>query len=387
MLKKIQFKITNFLFNRKWPNHISSNIYDTVYDKRALLSYLPKAFDYENASLRHTSILECRAAGEIFKKLGYQVDVVHYGINCNVDWQRYDIVYGMGWALEKAFFCERAEEIKKIFYATGCNPIYAEIQTLKKAAEFFVTTGSLIPGSTRITKNNWKGQVFLSDAIIVLGNGFVESTYREHNVFSKIFKLNAFYLENSSVADRSEKTGDWKHNFLWFGSGGLLHKGLDILINYFSHHSNLKLHICGASHREKKFFDHFNDKIERCANIIDHGFVDVNSSAFLDLMKICGAVVFPSVSEGGAPAILTVMAHGGLIPIISKSSGLDLEIKDFEFYPPNHNNFSVSINKYLDTDELRLMDMSKMIQHKTRSNYTYDIYKSNLERIISKVLK
>jgi hypothetical protein len=42
-------------------------------------------------------------------------------------------------------------------------------------------------------------------------------------------------------------------------------------------------------------------------------------------MQNCGGDIFPRASEGGVAALLTVMSHGGLIPIITKACGLVIE--------------------------------------------------------------
>ena len=41
-------------------------------------------------------------------------------------------------------------------------------------------------------------------------------------------------------------------------------------------------------------------------------------------MSECAFVVHPSISEGGSPSVLNVVANGGLIPVCSKACGVDL---------------------------------------------------------------
>lgn len=360
------------------------NVFEGNYSKRVLLSYLPSAFDLTTSKIRHTNLLECRAAGEIFDNLGYQVDIIHYGIDCEIDWSRYDVVYGMGWALEKSFYCDRAEQIKKIFYATGCSPFYSDLVTLKRVADFYAENGVLLPASSRLLHNNWKCQVLLSDAVIVLGNEFVLSTYRANNVFSDLYLLRAFYLDGDLKGGLISDFSERKKHFLWFGSGGLIHKGLDVVIEYFSCHANLKLHICGASQSESKFFRYYHDTFDRCDNIIDHGFVDVKSKLFSQLMTLCGAVVLPSVSEGGAAAVLTVIANGGLVPIITYASGLDLYENSIMIEEVDLHGVSQAIEKLLEIPEVKLKEIAFSVKSYVRANYSYKKYKENLKNIIIK---
>lgn len=99
-------------------------------------------------------------------------------------------------------------------------------------------------------------------------------------------------------------------------------------------------------------------------------------------METCVSVVFPSVSEGGAPSVLTVMGNGGLIPIISKASGLDINKYGFEFDSINKDTLGKNIDKLLSYTDDELKNLSVQIQNETRERYTYTNYKNNLKKLI-----
>ena len=84
------------------------------------------------------------------------------------------------------------------------------------------------------------------------------------------------------------------------------------------------MHICGDLEVEKAFYSHYKPIIDSSANITHHGFVDVASESFKTILKGCVFVVFPSASEGNSPSVLTCMANGGLIPIVTKNADIDL---------------------------------------------------------------
>jgi hypothetical protein len=167
---------------------------------------------------------------------------------------------------------------------------------------------------------------------------------------------------------------------------GLLHKGLDLLLDIFATRPDIYLHICGASENEKDFFSYYRSLLLKSPNIINHGFVNIKSEEFKDIMNRCAFVISPSVSEGGSPAILNTIASGGLIPIITESSGLDIADFGVIIEKPELAAVNIAINKalFLDNNELRKMSVSA--QDNIRTDYTYDKYKFNLRNLIKNII-
>jgi glycosyltransferase involved in cell wall biosynthesis len=104
-------------------------------------------------------------------------------------------------------------------------------------------------------------------------------------------------------------------------------------------------------------------------------------------MDTCGYIVSPSVSEGGAAALLNTMANGGLVPIISKSSGLDMEDFGWVIDKIDIDIFNNAITQALLLDNKELKEKAIRVKAHIRQNYTYEIYKQNLSNIIQKILK
>ena len=179
-----------------------------------------------------------------------------------------------------------------------------------------------------------------------------------------------------------------RKNFLFFGSGGTLHKGLDIVINIFKKRTDLNLTICGNYDYEPNFKNYYSNVFEnKFSNIKFAGFVNIESDEFKNIMDNNAAVIFPSLSEGGAVAILNVMANGGLIPIISESSGLDVGHYGFMFQEISEKNVEQYIDKFLQLDIDKLRELSTSVKNETRHLYSYDKYKTNLAQIINNELK
>lgn len=334
----------------------------------------------------HTSYLECFTAAKIFDELGFQVDVAnYYDADINIDYSVYNIVYGQGYPLENAFYFNETEKIYKIFYSTGCNPFFSYKESGLKVNDFYKKNKKMIPQSSRISNDFWTFQSFCADYTVILGNQFVADTYTVINPTIKYSSLNCFYHDVFDI-DISKKNFDKaKNKFLWFGSSGLLHKGLDLVIDCFVTNTDLELHICGANKGEEKFFEFYQPIINKYDNVYDHGFVDIESEQFKNLMYDCAFAIFPSVSEGGGASLLTVMANGGLIPICSTSVGLDLEVFGFCYKQNDFISLLANIAKAVTIDSLELRNLSITVKETIRSNYSFSGYEQNLKDILNKI--
>jgi hypothetical protein len=158
---------------------IKRNVFKTNYQKKVLISYITEPFLRLN-DFSHTNWLECRTAAEIFHELGYRVDVIDHFTDKKIAYSEYNVIYGLGIALEKSFsFGDRP--LARIFYATGCNPIYSNIKTLTRVRDFYSSHKKMLLASSRFIDQGFYLSTFLSDGVIVLGNDFVLNTYQNYD--------------------------------------------------------------------------------------------------------------------------------------------------------------------------------------------------------------
>jgi len=391
MLKKTANKLLSYIgyqIQKIKPikKNILYNVFHSNYSRKILISYIQRPFIL-GVNKQHSNMLECYTAAEIFHKNGYQVDVAEYMSQDSIDYDQYEVVYGFGYPLERAFYSDCAEKIKKIYYSTGCCNFYQNKNTALKILKFQKEKHKIIPQSGRLVYHFWTLQFIMPDLNVCLGNQFVSNTYLEINPDLNIRTLLIFYWDVYDIDLSQKDFQEAKKHFLWFGSEGLLHKGLDILIDIFSKRDDIFLHICGASKSEKKFFEYYQPIIDKSNNIIEHGFLDISSDNFKEIMDLCAFCCFPSVSEGGAAASVNVMANGGLIPIASKSSGVDIEDFGFVFEDIDEKVIVEMINQALSLSDTELYEKSNFVKTSVRECYTYENYKKNLTDIILSELK
>lgn len=114
-----------------------------------------------------------------------------------------------------------------------------------------------------------------------------------------------------------------RSRFLWLGSSGMVHKGLDLVLEAFAGMPEYHLTVCGPVANEKDFERVYDQELYHTSNIHTIGWIDISSPEFINLADQCVGLVYPSCSEGSAGSVITCL-HAGLIPIISRESGVDV---------------------------------------------------------------
>ena len=143
-------------------------------------------------------------------------------------------------------------------------------------------------------------------------NGFVDKSYSK---FKKKFDLQPCISNKiKSTPKKITKKQELK-NFVYYSGSGFLHKGLDMIIEFFIKNPKYKLHICSASH-EKKFLDFYN--IEKYENIIYEGNVKEDSSKAKEIFSKCCFIISMNCCGGGSASIAVGRKYG-LVPVVWKN--------------------------------------------------------------------
>ncbi|WP_071890973.1 glycosyltransferase [Hymenobacter sp. PAMC 26628] len=224
----------------------------------------------------------------------------------------------------------------------------------------------------------------MSDKIIALGNEFVKETYRMQST-SSIDCINIFHDGSEEINLLDKDYTKSKNSFLWWGSAGAIHKGLDILIDIFKRNKNLNLYICGYN-CEAPFDEFMLDEIKNCENIHNEGFVKIGSDRYFEILNLCIAVISPSISEGGAPGVVNIASAAGLIPIVTRNCGLNVLNQEFIIKEVTTQGVWESIDLLISTDIEEIKEISRETKYFFRKNHSYALYKTNLKEIITRVL-
>ena len=362
------------------------NYFQTNYSKNVLISYITHPFTC-GSNLSHTNIKECYQIAKTFHDFGYNVDVVDFSDTITeIGYEKYDVIFGFGDPVNNNYYKERKEDLKTIYYGTGCHIEFQNPQSLIRVLEVKKRTGRFLPESGRIVEKAWSLQTTLVDGMIILGNEHTATTYKKNYKNGQVMTVPASFHKVYKIDLINKDFSKAKTNFLWFGSSGMIHKGLDICLEVFENRDEITLHVCGPILNEKRFMQHYYDSLYKSQNIINHGFIDIASEKFKDLMEMCAFVIFPSASEGSSPSVLTAMGNGGLIPLISKACGLNVEPFGFVFEKLEKQSIEINLNMALQLSDKELFTRSEQSLKYAYENHSFENFSSKMRQAIINLL-
>lgn len=361
-----------------------SNLYQSNFGKRALVSFIVHPFLYPDHFFFHTNGIECRTLCDILNELGFQVDLVDYDYIEFDSQYEYDLILGYGFPIENMILKYGKRKSKYIIYRNGTDEEYSDLISLERAYEFYSRTNNLILESVPISRYSFKGQLYFADKILVLGNHFVRSTYHKFT-HCLISSVNLFFYDVGKIDFDRKNFSNAKNNYLWFGSRGAIRKGLDICLEYFANRKDINLYVAGLSQSETTFIDYYAAYFN-LDNIFNIGFVKMESNEFQDLMMNCAAIIFPTIWEGGGGAVLNVTASAGLIPIVTENIGLDFDNDEILIPKISLEGLEFAIKKFEALNNQDICEKAKRINNFIRNNHTYENYKDSLIKNIISIL-
>lgn len=371
-------EVIKYLYNR-----VIINYYGTNHNKRALLSYITAPFKKD--SLSHTNYFEAQSWAKILHELGYIVDIVHYENSRKVDLSKYDLISGFGDVFQRYFENTANIKTKTIYYGAGMHVCHQNNATLQRIKDVNKKKNVLLTKSARFVEKTWTHQTTLVDGIIALGNEVCADSYRKY-FDGGVYSLPApFYKTFDAKTIITQRVENSKKHYLWFGSSGLVHKGLDLCLDYFVKNKDIFLHVCGPIDNEPDFVTTYKKELYETQNIKTYGFVDIQSKEFENILINCSFVIFPSCSEGGGVSGITAIGNGGLIPIITKettiNTGYEIWIDGFDYKSID---IAIQKSKKLSFNEVQKMQYENqkvVLQNHSQKKY-YDELKENIQKII-----
>jgi glycosyltransferase involved in cell wall biosynthesis len=265
----------------------------------------------------HTNYWASIAMARTFLGLGYCVDVISHRNTRFLPTKPYDIVVDLRRNLERLApmlpsACIRVMHLDTahiLFWNAAESRRLLDLQRRRRI--------TLRPRRSEVPNLG----IEHADCATTTGNEFTIDTYRYAG--KPIYRLPV--PASVSCPWPGEKAWeDTRRSFLWFGSGGLVHKGLDVVLEAFAETPELRLTVCGPIEEEQDFARAYYKELYCTPNIRTVGWVDVNSPAFLDITRGCSWVILLSCAEGANASVVNCM-HAGLIPILTYECGVDVD--------------------------------------------------------------
>lgn len=310
--QKLRFFVKNI-----FGKGIIKNYYNTTYEKNCLMMYMIYPFKRPELDNFHQANWQEKQIAKMLSKRGYNIDIIDYNNTSIKLKNKYDLIIDLIPGKNPVFKKHMKEGCKTIAYLTGSNATFQNAAEKSRLADLEKRRGvALTPRrqSPYLTKD-----IENYTACFMIGNAYNWRTYDEFNLAPPYYIKNTGHIQKY-IFNKSIKK---KNYFLYFGSIGQVHKGLDLLLEVFSTmDSDCELFVCGLFEQEKDFTDEYKDILYKNPRIHAIGFVSVGSQQFDELTSVCTFSILPSCSEANAGAVLTSMS-AGLIPICSYECGFE----------------------------------------------------------------
>jgi glycosyltransferase involved in cell wall biosynthesis len=268
----------------------------------------------------------------------------------------------------------------KIAHLDTAHWVYNNYATYRRKLELQQRRGITIKGSDRIVEHTLALEH--ADCVTVCGNDFNVNTL---GYLSKpIYKLPQAPPMVYPWPDDKE-FGSCRTNFLWFGSHGFVHKGLDLVLEAFAEMPDYHLYVCGPLKKEEDFVAAYHKELHQTPNIHAVGWVDVEGPEFTLMARKCLGVVYPSCSEAGGGNVIVCM-HAGLIPLVSYESSVDVEDFGVMFKDSSVNTIRNAVQVLANRPSDQLRQMARKAWESVRANHTREKFAEDYKNLVVNVL-
>ncbi|MBV8884659.1 MAG: glycosyltransferase [Chroococcidiopsidaceae cyanobacterium CP_BM_RX_35] len=347
-----------------------------------LLSYRIEPFFFKSGKSLpndHTWYWECRQIAQTFLDLGYCVDVIQFHNYKFVPKKDYAFFIDIRHRLEQLSPLLNKDCIK-ILHSDTAHILFHNYAEQKRLLALQQRKGITLKPQRFEMPNV---AIEYADCMTLLGNEFTIDTF-------KYAKKPIYRIPISSPKvyswPKEKNFESCRKSFLWFGSGGLVHKGLDLVLDAFAEMPEYHLTICGPVSKEKDFEKAFYKELYATPNIHMYGWINISSPQFIEIANSCVGIIYPSCSEGGGGCVITCM-HAGLIPIVSYESSVDVR-DDFGMILKESSieeiKNSIQMISSLPASELK--NMSRKAWEFARANHTREKFAESYRNTVGEII-
>lgn len=327
----------------------------------------------------HTHFWESWQMANTFVELGYSVDVIHWLNRYFIPDKDYAFFVDARLNLER-FAPRLGKDCVKIMHIDSAHWLYhgsaqyRRLLALQRRKGVTLAPVKIVPPNLGIEH---------ADCATVLGNAFTIDTYRYAQ--KPMYRIPISTPIQYPWPDRKDFEAI-RNRFLWFGSGDLVHKGLDLVLDAFANMPDYHLTVCGPVAREKEFEKVYHKELYQTPNIRTVGWIDVSSPEFVEIANSCAGVVYPSCSEGGGGSVITCM-HAGLIPIVTYETSVDVR-DDYGVILPGCSveDIQAAVQRVSGLPADRLRAMARAAWEFARTKHTRERFADEYRRVLSTIV-
>lgn len=321
----------------------------------------------------HTNFEQQKILVDILRLRGYVVDVFQNGdlVYSKKNYYKYIFGFGESWRI----LCKKNSDAIKILYCTEAPPFFSFINEYKAIVRFKKLW--IKSNNTKIlcrTYRFYRDEDYCNANYIIQMGELNTKILKDINIINptNLFTIGSYGLGIQKSRIKNKKT----NTFIWFGSSGVVHKGLDLVLKYFLDNPELELIVAGCKKQDVKSW------IISTKNITFVGIVDVESLVFEEIMNKSSFCILPSASEGISTAIITCM-YQGLIPIISIETNICSP--EIIWIEPTIDSLENGINIALNIKESEYLVKSELIRNFAIRNYNKKKYSDTIKQSINAI--
>lgn len=367
---------------RKYPVIRNANIVrEQEYRKRALLIYIVQPFlhtEKDPVFLKHQNLRQCKQICRILDEFGYVVDVIDIGDTSSKMDYEYDLVISHRVNFNQGGVPYLSAR-RKVYLASGMQHSVSNTN-LRRRLELLRERR---PCSLKQLHFVDEDVSYVREAMAIAGFGNENTVGTWRDVFrGPIYQFNNYGFPDTRFVERDFAIA--RKNFLFFGGAKQLLKGLDLLLEIFPRYPDLHLYVCSSVHWERDFCQCYWRELYKTPNIHLVGRVQVNSTKFYELVRKCAFVIHPSCSEGQPGSVVQSM-HTGLIPIVTRESGIDT--KDFGITLANDSleEIASTVRMVSESTNDWLKDRSTRTHQKAQSDYSEERFIMRWREIVREI--
>lgn len=353
----------------------------------ALLSYITTPFTLlpnQFMTDPHSSYWEAKEIVNLLNKYGFDVDVINWNNDRFIPKKDYSLIIDINHNLERLNELLPKKCIK-VMHIVSASPQFqnqAEIDRLQYLKE---RTGNTV--NLKRKENNSDNAQY-ADYLEGFGN---KTTLKSYDYAKKkIFSIPISVTKQFQFINRDhQKT---KKNFLWFGGGGSILKGLDLVLEVFSKNKNLNLSVVGPIKADKDFYNIYNKyfelpniKLFDRPKLAKDGKMLINNVEAEKFFSDFSSIIYPSASEGTSGAVVQAM-HAGLIPIVTKETGLKEDCPSIIIEKDDLKTIEDKILYIANCSNDVLGKLSRDVWQYANNNYTKETFSRAYDNFLNKIL-
>ncbi|MDP2705014.1 MAG: glycosyltransferase [Patescibacteria group bacterium] len=379
-----------------YKNKITNKLWGVVflYTKKkkkgtVLIAYITGPFTLapgEYFTDPHSNYWVTAEMARIFLERGYDVDVINWNNVAYKPRKHYACVLDIDKNLEgwKPFL---SKDCVKIYFINGSYWKFQNEAEQKRLLALQKRRGVLLSSHRNVS---FSKNTELADFIAGYGNSTVHGTFPVPE--GKIIPLPVPAMDTYDFPENKDFEKARTH-FLWFGGGGAMLKGLDLVLEAFAALPHLKLSIIGPAAFEKEFEETYAKELA-LPNIIRYsrpkiqkdGTITTDGIDIRDILNQCGAVVYVSASEGGGGAVVHAM-QAGIFPIVSPNTGISEKAPSKVLSGPTIENIHAAVQEFSQLSPEKIKQLSKEVWRFAQKYHTKKSFTEAFENLVDNIVK